>query len=130
MLFSGHSVGCSGIQGWAAAVILISLLDLPTFCDHLLARADDLNCMTRRDAFILAFDLALQRRRIAVMLLEAACLELPSEFLNITLPPPEWLNGITGELDLRIGAPQELEAACATFAIMKPYPSLFFILNL
>jgi hypothetical protein len=89
----------------------LSPLDLPTFRDHVLARASELNCITRRDPLILAFDLALQRRRISVMLLEAACLELSPEFLDIIPPSPEWLNGIVGELDLRICAPQELEAA-------------------
>jgi hypothetical protein len=126
MLFSGYPVGCSGIQGWAAALILISL---PLIYRHVLARGAELNCITRRDALILAFDLALQRRRIAVILLEAACLELPPEFLNITPSSPEWLNGIAGELDWRICTPQNLKRPVATCAIVKLDPSSFFIFN-
>jgi hypothetical protein len=61
----------------------LSRLDLLTFGDHVLSRAAELNCIARRDVLILVFDLALQQRRIAVMLLEAACLELPPEFLNL-----------------------------------------------
>jgi hypothetical protein len=101
-------------------------LDRPTFRDHILARETELNCITRRDAPILAFDLALQRRRIAVILLEVACLKLPPEFLNITLPSPEWLNGIAGEPELRICAPQEFEAARHYFCQYEAISFFFF----
>jgi hypothetical protein len=104
----------------------LSPLDLPTFCAHVLARAAELNCITRRGALILAFDLALQRRGITVMLFEGACFELPPEFLSITPPSPEWLNGIAGELDLRICAPRELEAARRYFCDYEAL-SLFFL---
>jgi hypothetical protein len=57
------------------------------------------------------------------MLLEAACLELPPEFLNITGPSSEWLNGIAGELDLRLCAPQEFEMARRYFC---GYEAIFF----
>jgi hypothetical protein len=103
----------------------LSPFNLPTFRDHVLARAAELNCITRGDALILAFDLAFQRRRMSVMLLEAACLELSPELLNITPPSPEWLNKIAGELDLRICAPQELEAARCCFCDYEAI-SLFF----
>jgi hypothetical protein len=60
------------------------------------------------------------------MLLEAACLALPAEFLNITPPSPEWLNGTAGELGLRICASQELEAAYHYFYDYEAI-SLFFL---
>jgi hypothetical protein len=103
----------------------LSPLDLPTFRDHMLARAAELNCITRRDARILAFDLALHRRRIAG-LLEAACLELPPELPNITPGSPEWLKEIAGELDLRICAPQEFEAVRRYFCDYEAI-SFFFL---
>jgi hypothetical protein len=104
----------------------LSPLDLLTFRDHVRARAAELNCIKRRDGLILAFDLALQRPRITVILLEAACLELPPEFLNITSPSQEWLNGIARELDLRICVPQELEAARRYFCDYEVI-SFFFL---
>jgi hypothetical protein len=61
----------------------LSPLDRPTFRDHILARATELNCITRRDALILDFDLALQRRRIAVIRLETGCLEPAGMFDGI-----------------------------------------------
>jgi hypothetical protein len=104
----------------------LSPFDLPTFRDHVLARAAELNCIARRDALILAFDMSLQRRRVAIMLLEAACFELPPQFLDITPPSAEWLNGIAGELDLRICAPQKIEAARRYFC---DYEAIFFFLR-
>jgi hypothetical protein len=49
------------------------------------------------------------------MLLEAANLQIPDEFLSLTSPSPEWLSTITQEMDLKICAPQELEAARRCF---------------
>jgi hypothetical protein len=54
----------------------LSPLEMTTFRTNILARATDLNCITRRDAFIFVCDLALQQRRISAMLLTAARLEL------------------------------------------------------
>jgi hypothetical protein len=58
----------------------LSRLDMPRFRDEILERAAELNCITRTDALVFAFDLALRRRRIAVMLLEAANLEILTSF--------------------------------------------------
>jgi hypothetical protein len=93
----------------------LSLLDMPRFRDEILERAAELNCITRRDALVFAFDLTLRRRRIAAMLLEAANLEIPDKFLSLTSPSPEWLNTIVQELDLKICAPQELEVTRRCF---------------
>jgi hypothetical protein len=93
----------------------LSLLNMSQLRGEILERAAELNCITRRDALVFAFDLALRCRRIAVMLLEAANLEIPDEFLSLTSPLPEWLNNIAQELDLKICAPQELEAARRCF---------------
>jgi hypothetical protein len=88
---------------------------MPQFNDEILERAGELNCITRRDALVFAFDLAFRRRRIAVMFFEAAKIEIPDEFLCLTSPSPESLNTIAQELDLKICVPQKLEAARRCF---------------
>jgi hypothetical protein len=88
---------------------------MPRFRDEILERAAELNCITSRDDLVFVFDLALRRRRIAVILLEAVNFEIPDKFLGLTSPSPEWLNTIVQELDLKICAPQELEAARRCF---------------
>jgi hypothetical protein len=93
----------------------LSPLDMPRFRDEILERVAELNYITRRDALVFAFNLALRSRRIAVMQLEAANVEIPAEFMGLTSPSPEWLNTIAQELDLKICAPQELETARRCF---------------
>jgi hypothetical protein len=41
--------------------LYLSLLDMPRFRDEILERAAELNCITRRDALVFAFDLTLRR---------------------------------------------------------------------
>jgi hypothetical protein len=67
----------------------LSLLAMPRFRDEIPERAAELNYITRRDTLVFAFDLALRCRRIVVMPLEAANLEIPDEFLSHTSPSPE-----------------------------------------
>jgi hypothetical protein len=74
---------------WDVVAILTSRVDMPRFRDAILERAAELNYITRRDALVFAFDLALRRCRVAVILLEAANLEIPDEFLSLTSPSPE-----------------------------------------
>jgi hypothetical protein len=88
---------------------------MPRFRDEILEQAAELNRITRRDALVFTFDLAPRRLQIAVILLEAANLEILEEFLSLTSPSPEWLNTIAQELDLKICAPQELEAVPRCF---------------
>jgi hypothetical protein len=89
----------------------LSPLDLGKFREIVLERAADLNCITRRDTLLLACDLSLRRRRIARMLLETARLRIPEDLLDVTPPSPEWVNQIGAELELKICAPQEIDAA-------------------
>jgi hypothetical protein len=62
---------------------------MPRFRDEIFEQAAELTCITRRDALVFAFDLALRRRRIEVLLLEAANLEIHNEFLSLTSLSPD-----------------------------------------
>jgi hypothetical protein len=104
----------------------ISPLDLAKFRNMIIERAADLNCITRHDALLLAHDLRVLRRRIAAMLLQSACLELPDKLFEIPPPCPEWLNGIAEELGLKICWSQELDAVRRCFCDHEAI-SFFFI---
>jgi hypothetical protein len=71
--------------------------------------------MTRRDAIALVFTLAQHRRRSGAMLMKTAPIPFRQDLPEPTPPSPEWLNGITDELGLRISRPQELETAHPRF---------------
>jgi hypothetical protein len=87
----------------------LSPLDKPKFEEMVRERADDLNCITSRDAILIATDLILSRRKIAAMLLQAALVDPPRSFMDITAPCHKWLTQLTRELRLRICSTRELE---------------------
>jgi hypothetical protein len=76
----------------------LSPLDEKRFCDLLCERANELNCITSRDALLIASDLALQRRRIAAMVLGTPRLQTPLDFLDVAPPSREWLRTMATDL--------------------------------
>jgi hypothetical protein len=98
---------------------------MPRFRDEILEPAAELNCITRRDMLVFAFDLALRRRQIAVMLLEAVNPETPDEFLTLTSPSPEWFNTIAESWTLKFALLRNLKQLVAAFVTLVPF--LFFI---
>jgi hypothetical protein len=95
----------------AGTDLYLSLLDLAKFRDSIIERCFELNCMTGSDARMLARHLALQRRRVAAMLLQGPRLELPADHLDISPPSPEWMNAVSHDLELRICSQQEIDVS-------------------
>jgi hypothetical protein len=104
----------------------LSPLDIPKFHDTIRERSVGLNCITRHDAFRLACNLAMHRRRVAAVLLQAARLEFHAELLEVRPPCSEWLNAISQELGFKICSPQERDAARRHF-FDRSAISMFFV---
>jgi hypothetical protein len=104
----------------------ISAMDVPAFRDAVTARAAELNCITRGHALLVAFDLALRRRRVGAVRLEAAHMQCPPELLQVEPPSPEWLRAAAADLGLKNCSPQELDAARRCFCDHEAI-STFFI---
>jgi hypothetical protein len=103
----------------------LSRLDRAKFHQNVLEQAGDLNCITRRDALLLACDLLRARRKTAASLLRTAAIKPPFDIMEVEPPSPEWLNGVARELELKICAPQELEAARRQFCDHAAIRSFF-----
>jgi hypothetical protein len=103
----------------------LSRIDQSKFRDNVCERAGDLNCITRRDALLLACDLLTQRRKSAASLLRIAAMKPPDNIMVVEPPSPEWLNGVARELGLKICAPQELESARRQFCDHASIRSFF-----
>jgi hypothetical protein len=121
-------------QFWAPAMdggrdFYLSPLDNPKFEELIRKRASDLNCITGRDASLIATDLVLQRRKIAVMLLQAALVETPPvflrKFLDVAPPCREWLHEMIQPLRLYISSTREIEAIRREFCACEAIPPFF-----
>jgi hypothetical protein len=104
----------------------LSPLDIPKFRDTVLERAVELNCITWQSAVRLTCDLAMHRRRVAAMPLQAARLEFHAELLEVRPPCSEWLNAISQELGFKICSSQEIDAARPHFCDHSAI-SMFFV---